>query len=161
VLGVIGAALLLSQLAAPASGPLRIGTLRLDFHWAIFGGLLCVVGYQVINTYFMARIYSVTHDLRTDDSTLTKAFDHLSLERALVIGLVVLLAGAGFLSYEFVSWIVSGFGVFAARSTRIVILGSTLTAIGVQTISNAFIFSIIGDRYQRRLAFERAAHANH
>jgi glycosyl transferase family 2 len=151
MLGVVGVVLLISQLAAPATGPLVVGKLRFDFHWAIFGGLFCVVGYQIVNTYFMARIYSVTHDLRIDDKTLTSAFRHVTLERALVVGLLVLAVGAGMLIYVFATWVDSGFGPLSARPTRIIIFGSTLTAVGVQTISNAFIFSIIGDRYQRRI----------
>jgi hypothetical protein len=152
LLGIAGVVLLIGQLAAPANGPLLIGKLRFDFHWAIFGGLFCVTGYQVISTYFMARIYSVTHDLRVDDSTLANAFRYVTLERALVIGLLILAVGAGMLIYVFATWIDSGFGPLTVRPTRIIIFGSTLTAVGVQTISNAFIFSIIGDRYQRRIA---------
>jgi glycosyltransferase involved in cell wall biosynthesis len=149
VMMVAGIVLLGAQLFAPMDGPLLIGRFRLDFHWAIFGGLLCVVGYQVINAYLIARIYSVTHDLRIDDQTLTRAFRYATLERALLLGLVGLLAGAGVIAFVVVVWIRGGFGPLIVGRTRLLVGGSTLVALGVQTISNAFIFSIIGDRYQR------------
>ena len=146
---VVGIVLLGAQLFAPSDGPLVVGPLRLDFHWAIFGGLLCVVGYQIVNTYMIARIYSVTHDLRIDDRSLTRAFRYATLERALLLGLFGLLVGSAVVAYVVVDWIRGELGPLTVGDTRLVVLGSTFVALGVQTISNAFIFSIIGDRYQR------------
>jgi glycosyltransferase involved in cell wall biosynthesis len=146
---IVGIVLLGAQVFAPADEPLRVGGLRFDFHWAIFGGLLCVVGYQVVNTYLIARIYSVTHDLRIDDRSLTRAFRYATLERALLFGALGLLAGVGVVAFVVVDWVRGGLGPLVAGDTRLLVLGSTFVALGVQTISNAFIFSILGDRYQR------------
>ena len=156
VLMFAGLALLGSQVFAPADSALRLGQMRLGFHWAILGSLFCVASYQLVNAYFFARIYSVTHDLKTSDPFLSRAFGFISLERALALGLVVSVVGVGLLGYVLAMWIGSGFGSLSFRLTRLVIFGATLFAIGVQTVTNAFVFSIIGDRYQRTLMYGRS-----
>jgi hypothetical protein len=146
---VLGLALMVAQVFAPADQPLSFLGLRLDFHWAILGSAMAVVGYQIITVYLFARIYSVTHRLQEEDRLLTWGFRALTLERVLVLAVVVSLVGLILDAVVAATWVGSGFGPLLPGHTRLFVFGSTLVALGVQTFFNAFFFSIIGDRYQR------------
>lgn len=145
---LVGLALIVTQLFAPPDGPLILFGARFDFHWAILGSALAIVGYQIITVHFFAKVYSVTHRLRETDDMLTRAFRVLTLERVLTLAAAVILVGLGIDAIVLVRWIRTDFEPLLAESTRQFILGSTLFALGVQTFFNAFFFSILGDAYQ-------------
>jgi glycosyltransferase involved in cell wall biosynthesis len=148
---LVGLVLMVAQVFAPESRPLFLFGLRFDFHWAIVGSTLSIVGYQILTVYFFARIYSVTHRLQEEDSILRRGFRLLSLERVLVLAAIVTIAGLVLDAIVATAWLRSGFGPLLPGHTRMFVFGSTLIALGVQTFFNAFFFSILGDRYQRDL----------
>jgi hypothetical protein len=148
VLLAVGFGLMVSQLFAPIDQPLRLLGFRLDFHWAILGGVLAVVGYQIVTVSFFARVYSVTHRLREDDKLLERALRVLTLGRVLAIASLVILTGTVIDAVVAFRWLRSDFGTLLSGYTRFFIFGSTLLALGLQTFFNAFFFSILGDAYR-------------
>jgi hypothetical protein len=145
---VLGLALMVAQVFAPADQPLSFLGLRLDFHWAILGSTMAIVGYQIVTVYFFARIYSVTHRLQEEDPLLTWGFRTFTLERVLVLAALVTVVGLILDAVVATTWVGSGFGPLLPGHTRLFVFGSTLIALGIQTFFNAFFFSILGDRYQ-------------
>lgn len=157
---LLGLALMITQLFASPDQPAIVLGFRLDFHWAILGSFLTIVGYQLVVIHMFARVYSVTHRLREEDRLLALAFRILTLNRVLVIAGVVCLAGLAMDGFVVVRWLRTQFGPLVSEHTRLFILGSTLLALGLQTIFSAFFFSILGDAYRRdrgptRLAGEK------
>lgn len=142
-----GFILMALQLLAPPDGPLWIGPIRMDYNWAIAGSLLTLLGYHLINVHYFAKIYGVTHGLCEADPGLNRLFRLLTLERVLIAGLLITLVGFLADGAVFYYWIRQefDFGAHARAYTRTAIFGSTLIAIGVATIFNAFFFSILGD----------------
>lgn len=149
-LGLITMGLLLfaTQLFGPGEQPASLLGFRLDFHWAIVGSFLTLVGYQIITIHFFARVYSVTHRLREEDRWLRKGFKILTLNRVLLIAAMAIVAGAAIDGIVVVRWLRSDFGQLASSQTRLFVFGSTLLALGIQTMFNAFFFSILGDAYK-------------
>jgi Glycosyl transferase family 2 len=156
VLLFLGFLLMGSQLFAPSDGPLQVFGLALDFHWAILGSALALVGYQLVLVHFFARIYSVTHRIREPDAVLERGFRILSLDRVLLLSVGIVLLGATLDGIIVARWVGSG-GPFLAGHTRLFILGSTLLALGLQTLFNAFFFSILGDAYKYGLSGDSVA----
>jgi hypothetical protein len=145
---VVGLALMVTQLLGPADRPLSLLGFRFDFHWAILGSFLTLVGYQIVTIHFFARVYSVTHRLREEDRWLKTGFRLLTLNRVLVIAALVALTGLVLDGVVVFRWLRTDFGPLALSHTRVFIFGSTLLALGVQTMFNAFFFSILGDAYK-------------
>lgn len=143
-----GLVLLIAQLFAPVDQPLQLLGLRLDFHWALLGSVLALVGYQIVTVHFFVRVYSVTHRLREEDRLLERGFRLLTLPRVLALAFAVILAGLLLDGVVVVRWLRTDFGPLGPGYTRLFILGSTLLALGVQTFFNAFFFSILGDAYK-------------
>jgi glycosyltransferase involved in cell wall biosynthesis len=143
----LGLLLVTSQLLAPANGPLVFGGIHMDYHWSIAGSLLVLVGYHIVNVHYFAKIYSVTHGLREPDEHLSRLFELLTLERVLWVGILIVVVGLVADLIVFARWVEMdyGFGESARAYTRLGIFGSTLVAVGIATMFNAFFFSILGD----------------
>ena len=148
VLVLLGLGLQLTQVLGPVDRPVRLFGFRLDFHWAILGSLMVLVGYQIVTTHFFARVYSVTHRLQEEDRILRSGFRLLTLGRVLTIAAIVMAVGLVMDGIVAVAWLRSHFGPLVSGYTRLFILGSTLVALGVQTFFNAFFFSMLGDAYK-------------
>jgi hypothetical protein len=58
-------------------------------------------------------------------------------------------------------WLRSDFGELVPGQTRFFIFGSTLLALGIQTLFNAFFFSILGDAYKYPYVDEGTESAAH
>ena len=147
---LIGLALMGRQLLAPMDKPIWLfGRLKMDFHWAMLGSLLTLAGYQVINAHFMAKIYSVTHRFQEEDKVLQVAFRYLNAERVLLLSLIAIAIGLAMDGWVLWDWLKRGYGELVSGHTRLVIFGSTLIALGIQTFFNAFVFSILCEGYYR------------
>lgn len=140
------------QFLAPMDQPLWLGTVRLDFHWAILGSLLTLSGYTLVQAHFLAKIYSVTHRFQEQDRVLEVGFRILTAERVLFLSLLVILIGLGMDGWVLYDWSTHGYGMLVSGHTRLVIFGSTLIALGLQAFFHAFLFSILGEAYKRSLS---------
>jgi glycosyltransferase involved in cell wall biosynthesis len=149
---LLGLLLMSIQLFAPMQAPLRFLGFRMDFHWAILGSLLALVGYQIVLVNFFAKIYAVGQGTREEDQVLKLAFRYLTLERVLLVGFVVAIVGAGLDGFVALRWLRTDLGPLVSGYTRLFVLGSTLIALGAQTIFSAFFFSILRDDYATRRA---------
>jgi hypothetical protein len=142
---LLGLALMVLQLFAPASGPLQLGSVRMDFHWSIVGGFLALVGYQLLIFHFLAKVYLVSQGQEQEDRLLRIALRVLTLERAIGIASITITTGRVLDGVVTIKWLTSGFGPLAESNTRWFILGSTLLVLGIQTALNAFFFSTVRD----------------
>ena len=143
----IGLLLMAMQLFAPMEQPLRIFGFRMDFHWAMLGSLLAIVGYQIVLVNFFAKLYAMARGIREEDRFFQQAFRLLTLERVLLIGAVAVVIGVAMDGFVAFRWLRTDLGVLVSGYTRVFIFGSTLVALGVQTIFSAFFLSILRDDY--------------
>ena len=148
----IGLALMGVQLLAPMEAPLRVFGFRMDFHWAILGSVMALVGYQLVLVNFFAKVYAVGQGRRSEDRVLRLAFRALTLERVLLMGLLAVVIGIAMDGFVALRWLRTDLGPLVSGYTRLFVFGSTLIALGAQTIFSAFFFSILRDDYARRVA---------
>ena len=147
---VFGMALMAVQMVAPLGEPLRFFGFRMDFHWAILGSLLALVGYQIVLVNFFAKVYAITQGTLREDPILHRALAVLTLERVLLVALLVTIVGLGLDGLVAWRWLRTDLGPLVSGYTRLFVFGSTLVALGMQTIFSAFFFSILRDDYGRR-----------
>ena len=149
---VLGLALMAVQMVAPLGEPLRFFGFRMDFHWAILGSLLALVGYQIVLVNFFAKVYAITQGTLNEDPILHRALEVLTLERVLLVALIVTVTGLALDGVVAWRWLRTDLGPLVSGYTRLFVFGSTLVALGMQTIFSAFFFSILRDDYGRRPA---------
>src|SRR5208337_4594683 len=142
-----GLALLLVglALAVPLSiGSFKIGRVQFDTNTLLVAGMMLIVGVQVLFFALFTKIYCVAAGLLPENRQFTKLLGIFSLERGIVLGLLLILAGAGFLAGAIVKWRAVGFGMMSyPASLRLVIPAVTCMTLGVQTIFSSFFLSIL------------------
>jgi len=142
----VGAAILI----ALAPGPLRVGHAVLDVHTMLVGSLLVILGYQAITVAFAARIYVVEEEIGPPAPWLERSFRFFTLERGLLGGALVAAAGVFLIGRLALQWAASGFGPLESSVTlRPMVFGSTLVAIGIQTVLMSFVYSMFGIQRRR------------
>lgn len=138
--------------AALYPGPLQLGSLELDVHTMMIGSLLTVVGYQAATVALAARIFALEEEIGPPAPWAERAERTFTLERGLLGGGLLALAGVFFIGNAVAAWAEVGFGnLEPVHTMRPVIAGATITAVGVQTALMSFVYSILGiGRVRRR-----------
>ena len=132
---------------AVAMPALTIHGVTFDVHTLLFASLAVLCGYQSILFALFAKTFAVSEGLMPEDPRLTRFFKAMYLERGLILSTMGLLLGLGLLFAAIDKWRLTGFGELDYESTmRLVIPGSTLTALSFQTILSSFFISILGMR---------------
>jgi uncharacterized membrane protein YidH (DUF202 family) len=139
--GLVLLGLGLVALAALYPGPIHLGRVELDVHTMILGSLLTILGVQIVTTGLCARVYSFERHFDREDRLLRALARHFNLERGLILGLLLLLAGLVMDAAVWVIWARGDYGHLAAL--RPAIVGSTLLAVGAQIIASSFFLSML------------------
>jgi glycosyltransferase involved in cell wall biosynthesis len=138
---LVGGAFFLRLLA----GPIRVGTVNFDLNSLEMAGMVFLFGYQMILFSCFARIFAFTRGFLPDNHALSRAFGFFTLEKGLVGGAAVFVAGFVVILFTLFGWASTGFGnLDPLDTTRTVIAGRTLASIGLQTILFSLIFSYLG-----------------
>ena len=128
---------------------LTLHGVNFDAHTLLFASLAILVGYQSALFSLFAKTFAVSEGLMPEDPALVRFFSLMTLERGLLAGAGGLLLGLVLLLAAVDQWRVAGFGALNyAHTMRFVIPGTTLTALGFQTVLASFFLSIL--RLRRR-----------
>jgi glycosyltransferase involved in cell wall biosynthesis len=111
------------------------------FHSMILGGLLMILGFQIITLGLYAKIYAVTHHMDEADRITRFFLRYNSLEYEMFIGILLFLGATTIGLRVLIAWIQAGFGtLFEIRNA---ILASTFAIIGLQMIFAAMFLSVL------------------
>lgn len=139
-------------------GPRHVGAVTVDVHTMMIGGLWLVLGYQILWMWAFARIHGWISGLLPVKTFSPRAFDVMNLERGLIAGCLLTLAGVGMLGWLAWTWHIANLGDLDVVSTlRPAIWGFVLTIIGIQTIFGSFFLSMLGMTEQARAVREQTA----
>jgi glycosyltransferase involved in cell wall biosynthesis len=123
-------------------GPAALAELQFDYHYMILGSLLTILGFQAVMTGLFAKAYCHAARLYAPDRILETFRRHFSLERGLIIGTALLLAGFVVDAKILIGWLRSGMG--ALNAIRPATRASTLMIIGAQINFSSFFMSLLG-----------------
>lgn len=138
VVGLIGLVVLLP-------GPVRVGSAELDIHALLYAHLAVVVGLNAVLLACFARVYAVTAGLLPESDGLTRWLERLSLERVLVVGLILIVAGLAGSVTAVVVWGSESFdGLDPSETMRIVIPSVTAVAVGAEVVFGSFVIGLLG-----------------
>ena len=104
-----------------------------------------IIGFQLVAFAFYTKVFAIAEGLLPDDPKLARAFKIFTLEKGIVAGLVVLLAGMVLLVHALWIWRQAGYGILSPEDNlRRLIPAVTLVVIGVQVIFSSFFMSALG-----------------
>ena len=126
-------------------GPRTIGRATFDYHTLLFGAMTMLVGFQSINFAVFTKLFGITERLLPEDPRLSKLFRFATLETGLILGAVLILAGAGTWIFGLGYWRSHHFGPLDPDKTlRMVIPGFVSLTLGVQIVLSSFFLSVLG-----------------
>jgi glycosyltransferase involved in cell wall biosynthesis len=122
------------------SNPVLFG-IHLYIHPMFLFSVLIIIGYQLILFSGFSKVYAITH-LGDSNLRIEKLFKWFTIEKAGLIGILMILLGAFIYGLIFINWVSSGFSSLNEIKNSVVAL--TLLVLGMQTFFSAFMFSILG-----------------
>jgi len=138
VAGLVGVAL-------TCTGPRALGRITLDLGTLIVASMTAILGYQLVAQAFYAKVFAVGEGLLPNDKHFAGLFRHWNLEKGCITGLIASLTGVTILALAVWNWKAANFGELpTAENLRRIVLGATLTTLGLQTIFNSFHLSVLG-----------------
>jgi hypothetical protein len=91
------------------------------------------------------RIFAYTRGFLPPNHVLSRAFGFFTLEKGLLAGLAMILAGLALIGVTLADWAARGFGdLDPLANTRPVIAGRTVISLGLQTLLFSLVFSYLG-----------------
>jgi glycosyltransferase involved in cell wall biosynthesis len=123
----------------------RVAGVTFDAHTLLFASLAILCGYQSILFAVFTKTFAVGEGLLPMDHWTARLFQVVNLERGLILATGVMAIGLALLLIAVNQWRIAEFGnLDYAETMRFVVPGTTLTALGFQTILSSFFVSILG-----------------
>jgi len=145
--GLVAVAVGLLALFALLPGPLRVGSLILDYHFMFVASALAALGVQLVFLGLAAKTYSRDDRPARGDRWLDFLDRWFTLERGLLLGLALAAAGLGANAWILVSWLQAGRGqLFAVQPA---LLGLSLIVVGAEIVFGSFFISVLRDDGRR------------
>jgi glycosyltransferase involved in cell wall biosynthesis len=124
-----------------------INGVTFDAHTLLFASLAILLGYQSVFFSILTKTFAIGEGLLPRDPRVSRFFDIFDLERGLLFGSAMFLAGLVLLLESINQWRLTDFGgLDYAHTMRWVIPGVTWTVLGFETVLNSFFGSILGMR---------------
>jgi glycosyltransferase involved in cell wall biosynthesis len=137
-LGIVVSAFLLP-------GPLRIGGVAFDVHTLLFAAMCILIGFQSVVFAAFTKVFAISEGLLPEDPRLSRIFRYVTLEVGLILGILLILAGAGAWILGLEYWRIREFGALDPEKTlRIVIPGVVFFTLGFQVVLSSFFLSVLG-----------------
>ncbi|MEO9299063.1 glycosyltransferase family 2 protein [Devosia alba] len=135
-------------------GPVRLGGVSFDVHTFLVAALCVIVGLQSISFAVIGRRFASRYGFIPRSDTYDRLLEALTLERILLVAILLMLTGFAALVWGVGEWAARDFGALnASRTMRPVILAMTALVSGFQMMMSGFMSSMINiPIYERRLA---------
>lgn len=133
-----------------AGGPRFLGTVMLDYHLMTVASALMILGMQTVLIGRFARVYAVVEGFDEGD-----AAPGFSLERGVVVGILVFLLGLGIDGWLLARYVHHGFTL--PNVIRPALMAATLMILGAQVVAGSFFLGMMLLSRQRPALVEREA----
>ena len=145
LLGVVFAARL-------SFGNFQIGGVLFNVGTLAVACMTITIGFQLVAFAFFVKVFAIAEGLLPDDPKLTRVFKVFTLEKGILLGLAVLLAGAVLLARSVWIWKQADYGMLPSteENLRRLIPTVTLIVLGIQTIFSSFFMSALGLKTKTR-----------
>jgi glycosyltransferase involved in cell wall biosynthesis len=132
--------------AALSFANFRLGGVEFNVGTLVVACMTVIVGFQLVAFAFFTKVFAIAEGLLPDDPKLSRAFKVFTLEKGIVFGLLVLLAGIVLLAHAAWIWKQVHFNASLSpeENLRRLIPAATLIVLGIQTIFSSFFMSALG-----------------
>ncbi|MEI7552884.1 MAG: glycosyltransferase family 2 protein [Verrucomicrobiota bacterium] len=126
-------------------GPLTLGDVRLDVHTLLFAAMALLIGFQSVAFAVFTKVFAIQSGVLPRDDSFQRWFRWINLEKGLIVGGGLMVAGIAMSLHAVGLWGAHRFGNLApGELLRVVIPGGTLLTLGCQVVLVSFFLSILG-----------------
>jgi hypothetical protein len=144
-LALLIAGLVIGLLVLP--GQLHVGSVTFDVDTLVAASAMVVIGFQSVMFWLFTQVYAGSEGFLPEEPNVQRLLGKLSLERGLVAGALLGLAGLGGLIFSLVYW--HGRSLNYEHSLRIMVPSVTALIVSCQVILGTFFLSILGIKQTR------------
>ena len=128
----------------------QVGAVTLDIHSLLYAAMFMLVGAQSVFFWLFAKHYGMREGMLPDDPDFRRLIARISLERGLILGLLLVVAGIGLGAAALGNWGAAGFGGLSPSGTmRLIIPSATMILLGFQVAYGSFFISVLDIRASR------------
>ena len=122
-----------------------VGGITLNVGTLMMACMAVIVGFQLVAFAFFTKVFAIAEGLLPDDPEFSRVFKFFNLEKGILLGLAVLLAGILLFLRAVWIWREHQFGALDyEQNLRQLIPAATLIVLGVQTVFSSFFMSALG-----------------
>lgn len=128
-----------------ACGPVHLGRVTFDVGTLTMAAMTFMVGIQLVAFAFFTKVFAIEEGLLPHDPKFARWFRFFTLEKGVLAGAALALAGVVLLAYAFWLWWQTGYGQLDyPRNMRRLIPAATLIMAGLQIVFSSFFLSVLG-----------------
>jgi glycosyltransferase involved in cell wall biosynthesis len=147
-LALLAAGVIIGAIVIPR--PFTIGSVTFDVDTLVAASAMVVIGFQAVLFWMFTQVYAGAEGFLPEEPAIQRILGKLSLERGLVIGALIGLAGLAGLIYSLAYWHGQGFhGLHYEHALRLTIPSVTALIVSFELILGCFFLSILGIRHTR------------
>ena len=148
-----GLVLLIAGLAIGAivgPHPFRVGSVTFDVDTLVAASAMVVIGFQSVLFWLFTQVYAGSEGFLPEEPKVQRLLEKLSLERGLLLGAAIGLAGLAGLIFSLLYWNGQKFShLNYEHSLRLMIPSVTALIVSCQVILGTFFLSILGIKHTR------------
>ena len=148
-----GLVLLIAGLAIGAivtPHPFHVGSVTFDVDTLVAASAMVVIGFQSVLFWLFTQVYAGSEGFLPEEPKVQRLLEKLSLERGLLLGAVIGLAGLAGLIVSLLYWNGQRFShLNYEHSLRLMIPSVTALIVSCQVILGTFFLSILGIKHTR------------
>ena len=138
--------------AVAAADPLNIGGVSLDVDTLVACGACVDIGFQAILFWLFTQVYAGSEGFLPEQPRVQTLLGKLSLERGLILGVLVGIAGLTGLIFSLTYWQSHAFGhLNYEHALRLMVPSVTALVLSCQLILGTFFLSILGIKQTRHV----------
>jgi hypothetical protein len=136
---------------AVAAGPIVIGGVTFDVDTLVAAAAAVVIGFQAVLFWLFTQVYAGSEGFLPEEPKVQKILGSLSLERGLILGAIIGVAGLVGLIFSLTYWQANKFGALNyEHALRLMVPSVTALMVSSQVILGGFFLSILGIKQTRR-----------
>src|SRR5204862_52003 len=131
-----------------APPPFSIGSVTFDGDTLVAASAMVVIGFQSVLFWLFTQVYAGSEGFLPEEPKVQRVLEKLSLERGLVLGGLIGLAGVAGLVFSLLYWNTQKFShLNYEHALRLMIPSVTALIVSCQVILGTFFLSILGINY--------------
>ncbi|MGH3191192.1 MAG: glycosyltransferase family 2 protein [Streptosporangiaceae bacterium] len=145
------AGLVIGGIVAPH--PFKVGSVTFDVDTLVGASAMVVIGFQSVLFWLFTQVYAGSEGFLPEEPKVQRLLARLSLERGLILGAAIGVAGLAGLIFSVAYWHGKGFHQLNyEHSLRLMIPSVTALIVSCQVVLGTFFLSILGIRHTRHPA---------